>query len=441
MEILESLMEELNALLPMPEENRRRLDQKIRLEFNYNSNHMEGNTLTYGETRQLLLFGRTSGDHDLREYEEMNGHDVAFEMIKLWAREPDRPLTEAGLRELHRILLVRPFWKEAQTNSGQLTRREIQIGAYKSYPNAVLLQNGEMFHYASPEETPLLMGELMQWLRDEEEKMELDIVELAAGFHYRFVRIHPFDDGNGRMARLLMNYILLKHNMPPVIIKSADKWNYLQALKAADSGNKQDFIDYVKMQLIWSVELYIKAAKRESLEEADDLEKEISIWKRAKKEKLVDGEVKRSTEAVLDVFYNGGIRSLFELYERKVAQFHDLFRDSHVSYWLNDQAKFESFNSFNLEMRGRLKELDAIKSVIILGDFHSFKLVPNPVIQFETRLTVTFETQTYVIIGADSMTITKGYEEVLSQEEQQNIVNPLVRTLFEEIKRAAYIKD
>ncbi|WP_341842437.1 hypothetical protein [Chitinophaga caseinilytica] len=170
METLESLIQELKSLPPMSEENRRRLDQKIRLEFNYNSNHLEGNTLTYGETQLLLLFDKTTGNHDLREYEEMKAHDVAFEMIKQWASEPDRPLTEAGLRELHRILLVRPFWKEALTPDGQPTRREIQIGAYKSYPNSVRLQNGEIFHYATPEETPIKMGELIAWYREEEEK-------------------------------------------------------------------------------------------------------------------------------------------------------------------------------------------------------------------------------------------------------------------------------
>jgi Fic family protein len=99
------------------------------------------------------------------------------------------------------------------------------------------LPNGEIFHYASPTETPIKMGELMEWLRVDEEKKDLHPLALAALLHYNFVRIHPFDDGNGRLPRLLMNYILFKHDLPPVVIKSADKKDYLQVLGDADAGN------------------------------------------------------------------------------------------------------------------------------------------------------------------------------------------------------------
>src|SRR5205823_1964159 len=120
---------------------------------------------------------------------------------------------------------------------GQPTRRLIKIGDYKEYPNHVRLQNGEIFEYALPAETSIQMGELIAWYRAEEENKKLHPVVLAAMLHYKFVRIHPFDDGNGRISRLLMNYVLLQHNLPPVIIKSADKKNYLFALNLGDTGN------------------------------------------------------------------------------------------------------------------------------------------------------------------------------------------------------------
>ena len=272
-----SLEQELKGLLPMLPEYQQRLDNKIRLEFNYNSNHIEGNTLTYGETELLLIFGKTTGNHDIREYDEMKAHDTAFELIKEWAADNERLMTEMALKNLHKILLVEPFWKEASTPDGQPTRRKIKVGDYKEQPNSVRLQTGEMFHYASSAETPILMGELIQWYRNEEEKKELHPVVLAALLHYRFVRIHPFDDGNGRISRLLMNYILLKHNLPPVIVKSADKRNYLFALNQADTGNIEAFINYIGEQLIWSLELCIKATKGEDLEEKGDVQKEIAI--------------------------------------------------------------------------------------------------------------------------------------------------------------------
>src|ERR1017187_922608 len=91
---IEELAGELKGLLPMKPEDRNRLDKKFRLEFNYNSNHIEGNTLTYGETELLLIFDDTIGNHNMREYEETKAHDVAYQMIEELAKDTERPLTE-----------------------------------------------------------------------------------------------------------------------------------------------------------------------------------------------------------------------------------------------------------------------------------------------------------------------------------------------------------
>jgi Fic family protein len=123
-----------------------------------------------------------------------------------------------------------------------------------------------MHHYASPEETPVKMKDLMEWLNKSIKESKLSIPEIAALFHYKFVFIHPFDDGNGRIARLLMNYILLRYNYAVVIIKSKDKRQYLDALQRADAGFTDVFIEYILEQLIWSLELKIKAHNNESLE-------------------------------------------------------------------------------------------------------------------------------------------------------------------------------
>lgn len=295
---IDKLAAELKSLLPMEPEHKERLDKKIRLEFNYNSNHIEGNTLTYGETELLLIFDKTTGNHELREYEEMKAHDVAFEMIKVWANDTERPLNEADLKNLHKVLLVRPFWKEAITPDGQPTRRLIEVGSYKKYPNSVRLQNGTIFHYASPDETPIKMGELIDWYREEDGNIHP--LTLAAMLHYKFVCIHPFDDGNGRISRLLMNYVLLQNNLPPVIIKSADKKNYLFALNRADTGDYEAFILYIAEQLKWSLEMAIKAAKGEALEEQGDLDKKIALLE--KELKQIDPEQEIKTHFNRDVF-------------------------------------------------------------------------------------------------------------------------------------------
>jgi Fic family protein len=311
LDIVDSLLQELKQLQPINPENKRKLDKKFRLEFNYNSNHIEGNTLTYGETELLLIFDDTRGSHTMREYEEMKAHDVAYQLIEEWAKDTERPLTEQNIKNLNEIILVRPFWKDAITPDGQQTRRLIKVGSYKEYPNSVRLANGEIFDYASPTETPILMNELIEWYRDEESG--LHPVTLATMLHYKFVRIHPFDDGNGRVSRLLMNFILLKNGFPPVIIKSKDKTNYLNALHDADTGNYETLINYIAEQLIWSLQISIKAIKGENIDEPDDLDKKLALLEKELEAEDADNELQTHLSTrVMNQHFNDWIFQLLE---------------------------------------------------------------------------------------------------------------------------------
>jgi Fic family protein len=321
------LSELLKKLLPMAEANQKTLDKKFRLEFNYNSNHLEGNTLTYGETELLLIFDETksSVSHQYREYQEMKAHDAAFSLIKKWAADKEQPLAEAHIRNLNAIILVEPFWKEALTPDGQLTQRLIKIGQYKEFPNSVRLPNGEIFDYVSPADTTIAMGELMDWYHQEEKAATIHPVELAAQFHYRFVRIHPFDDGNGRLSRLLMNYVLLKNDLPPVIIQSADKKNYLVALHQADSGDIYAFIDYIALQLVRSLEISIKAARGESIDEPGDLDKKLAMLRKRMGEDTDIKVVIRKEPASVHAIIAESILPLARAWEKRLQDFDPFF--------------------------------------------------------------------------------------------------------------------
>jgi Fic family protein len=291
---IEQLYSEWISLQPLKPEDKKRLDEKFRLEFNYNSNHIEGNTLTYGQTKLLLIFGDTTGNAKLQDYEEMRAHDVGFNIITQDAKDIERPLSEAFIRELNKTILVRPFWKDAVTDAGQPTRMEVKIGEYKSRPNHVQTATGEIFYYATPEETPIMMKELVEWYNDESDKKELSPIELAALLHYRYIRIHPFEDGNGRIARLLVNYVLIRNNYPPIIIQSKDKDNYLRilhqcdvavGLTASDGASAtidsiRPFVKYMNEQLEHSLTISVKAAKGESIEEEDDFAKQLTLLQR-----------------------------------------------------------------------------------------------------------------------------------------------------------------
>lgn len=93
----------------------------------------------------------------------------------------------------------------------EIIQKWTSLQPYKTRPNSVITRYGDRFEYASPQETPALMADLVGWYNEEEQKGNLSPIELAALFHYRYIRIHPFEDGNGRIARLMVNYILSRH--------------------------------------------------------------------------------------------------------------------------------------------------------------------------------------------------------------------------------------
>lgn len=344
------LISELESLKPIKVEIQKILDTKIRLEFNYNSNHLEGNTLTYSETELLLKFDKTGGNHEMREFEEMKAHDVAYKLIQEWSSDADFQLTETKIRELNEIILVKPFYKDAETSDGQKTRRLIKVGQYKEHPNSVRLPNGELFEYASPIETPIKMGELIEWFRKEELLKQLHPVELAAILHHKFVLIHPFDDGNGRISRLLINYILLKNNLPPIIIKTSDKKNYLYALNQADVGNMSAFVKYISEQLIWSLNLYIKAAKGNSIEEEGDLDKRIELMSKELNAVNEDQEVKMTfSQETLVYMFSKWIDLLIEEAIPAIQKFNHLFTNTNHNIYTTNFHFSKSFSNQNSE--------------------------------------------------------------------------------------------
>jgi Fic family protein len=231
MKRIQQSYKEWQSLQPLNEKLERNINQQFMIDFNYNSNHLEGNTLTYGQTKLLLLFGDTIGNASVQDYEEMKAHNVGLEMMKIEAKDSNRMLSEHFIRQLNQTILVRDFYKTSRDGD---FRYKINVGVYKTRPNSVTTPTGELFDYASPEETLTPMGDLVKWYRDEEQHGKLKIEELAALFHYRYIRIHPFEDGNGRIARLLVNYILLRHNYPMLVIRSDDRQNYLKALHQCD---------------------------------------------------------------------------------------------------------------------------------------------------------------------------------------------------------------
>ena len=231
---LKKALKAWQEIQPVSEKDRERLSRRFTIDYNYNSNHIEGNTLTYGQTEILLLFGKVVGEATVRDIQEMTASNVGLKMMLEEAKVLDMPLTQNFIRTLHKTLLREDYTVYRELPNGAQTCYIIHAGQYKTRPNSVITRYGDRFEYASPEETPALMTDLINWYNSEEEAGRLTPIELAALFHYRYIRIHPFEDGNGRIARLMVNYILARHGLPMIVVRSRKKQDYLEALHQAD---------------------------------------------------------------------------------------------------------------------------------------------------------------------------------------------------------------
>ncbi len=310
-----------------------RLWKKLKLEWNYNSNHIEGNTLTYHETELLLIFGRTSGGHPMRDYEEMKAHDVAIDHVRKLAAG-ERELSEVEIRELNGIILKEPFWAPAETPDGQPTRKRINPGEYKREPNHVRTSTGALHRFAEPSDTPSLMVEWTRDFRRDMSRCAYPLPLFLAESHNRFLAIHPFDDGNGRAARLLVNFALLRRRLPPIVIKTEDRDRYIEGLQNADLGHVVPLATFMMENTLWSLDLAIRAANGESIEGKRDVDKEVALFVRRRH----GGPPVKGDIDILDNLFFLLVRPIIEALDARLTPLSSLFRRRYESCQVNTGA-------------------------------------------------------------------------------------------------------
>lgn len=428
---LSLLKDEWQRLQPLKPEDNRRLWRKLRLEWNYHSNHIEGNTLTYGETELLLLHDRTTGDHSHREYVEMKAHDVGIEHMLKLAADPVRILTESDIRDFNKIILKEPFWKPAETIDGQPTRIQVIPGAYKTNPNNVRTATGEMFFYASVEDTPPRMQALSDWLKRELESPTLHPVELAAKLHHDFALIHPFGDGNGRVARLLANYVLQRFGYLPIIVPTGDKVRYLTALRLADAGDLSAFTEYFAYRAVWSLHVGIKAAKGESIDEPSDVEKQVQIFIREQQARKNDEAA--PTREIIQNLLEVSIIPLLEKAETKFAQLAPLFRkmDVRTSIQRSGIVSGEKISYRDVRLTG------PGDSVMISFMFYSYQGESLTPFNFETTIELHFPSSHYTLMHSREIMVTNPYSKMILADEAETITAMMLSKTFERIRARA----
>lgn len=215
----------LDALRPLPREFLDSIEEWYDVELTYSSNAIEGNTLTRSETAIVLEKGLTVRGKPLKDHLEATNHRDALHFVRDLAAPESRGVTEADIRDIHRLILR----AIDDTNAGRY--RQIQV-----------MITGSDVELPAPSDVPGHMQELARWLDYTAEASVLHPVARAAEAHYRLVRIHPFVDGNGRTARLLMNLMLMKAGYPPAVVDPRERPEYIDALVGVqDHGLIDDF--------------------------------------------------------------------------------------------------------------------------------------------------------------------------------------------------------
>ncbi|TGL32358.1 Fic family protein [Leptospira koniambonensis] len=373
---INDLRSEIDELRPIPPEIIDRIMRKFHLDWNFHSNSIEGNSLTFGETKAFLLHGLTAAGKPLKDHLDIKGHKKAIDELEDFIRSNSQ-LTEFTLKAWNKLLLVEPFEQRIEDANGNVTVRRINPGVYKSLPNYVVTATGETHYFTDPikvrDEIEAL---LVRYEKDSKDDLLHSLI-IASRIHYEFINIHPFDDGNGRLARILMNLVLMKNGFPPVVVRVEDKPNYLRALQQADSGDFEPFIDYIGQQLIKSLETMLKGAKGENIEEPSDLDKEIQlVLKQIEESKKDIVKAKKGGQYLLYTFRNT-IFPLLQQLEKTVYKFHEFFHEieieSIINFYVGHQKSFTDVISFIDWVNQNERGLDQIRSFIFIGRLKGYK--------------------------------------------------------------------
>lgn len=255
LQLLEAKKQRLDTYKPLQNELIKNLEEWFRVELTYTSNAIEGNTLTRQETAMVVDEGLTVQGKSLTEHQEAINHAEAFDFIQTLKDKKRQDLTTKDILDIHSIILN----KIDDTNKGRYRNVAVRLrGSETILPNAL--------------KVPELMEEFIAWLQSE---IEDNPIKIATDAHFKLVSIHPFVDGNGRTARLLMNLLLIQLGYPPAIVRKEDRSAYINSLEKGQT--KDELSDYYNLMLEAidrSLDIYLEAVEPERASETEPIKEQ-----------------------------------------------------------------------------------------------------------------------------------------------------------------------
>lgn len=429
-------------------EQKKKSNYKFRLEWNFNSNSMEGNTLTIAETRSVMVGNLTVNDKPLKDVLEMQGHDLVISEI-LRIGQGELRISEKRIKEIHSGIM--------HEENPELKNK---IGQWKEQANEIINSKGEKYLFVAPEEVPTKIHELLNKTNasidaiKDKKKNAPHPIDVAMEFHLEYLSIHPFYDGNGRTARILTNLILISLGYNPFWINEKDRkiyYNYISDIQGY-GGSKELFFEYCAGLIERSEQLVLNAIQNIDIEEEDDLHKEISNWKK----KIIKKEVvfPKSNYAIAQI-YKRTLKILFSSFLNKMTSFDELFAKKQITNHINSKY----FNSIQLEHfdilfddiinlseltkdelnKLEVKPIEGINTIEIKIYYSGFKNDGLNTFSAFSGLYVAFNEYHYIVNehgknDNENNFVKKLYSELLTDEEIKTIVKSIISKQFDNIK-------
>ncbi|MEC4114649.1 Fic family protein [Myroides pelagicus] len=433
---IEQLKQQVEAQGGLNSEQLQKLYHKFRLECNYFSNSSEGNSLTKEEIRGLITGVVNVSNKPLQDLIEIKNHDeVLNEMLGDGLVEAH--LSEKYIKQLHMRLMYAEDVESKQ-----------MLGQWKVKDNTVKTYKGDVYSYVAADEVKAEMKELLNRTNEaidyilKGKKYAPHPIDVALNFHVEFLKISPFEKGNGILARMLSNQILIAFVYTPFWVTDTEAKAYEQYL--ADvmcyEGAKDDLFGLVAQQIMRSQQMIVDIQEGKSIEESEKFYNQIELMKRKLKEKEEEKSKVKSEEWLESVFAHS-IRPLFTQVESKVQEsFTELFDEIKGSYTLKSASNGGAMGFLGGGGSSE-KEVDLDGSITWKGaeylqatfSLKAFKLIEEAQ-PIELTLTCTFEELTYIVDLGNGTVYTKEYDQQL----EETVVKAIGDAICEAIVKAIH---
>jgi Fic family protein len=430
---IDSLRKMIESKGKLSDDILRKIDYKFRLECNYNSNKIEGGTLTKPETRSVMTGNITVEGKPLKDIREMKGHDAVMQDL-LRIGKGEKRISEKKILEFHSKIIKGETPEE---------EKEMEIGQWKTNGNHVINYRGEKFNFTAPEDISTAIHNLLNWLNTGLDKIHNNHKDapnpllLAFEFHTKYLTIHPFADGNGRTARLLTNLVLVSLGYPPFWVTEGgekDAYNRYLADVQAYGGSPDLLYEFLAGLVERSLQLTLDAVEGREIEDLDDWAKKLQLLKTSLPSE--DALKVARDEVVTNYVYHDSIKVAISNLMEKLSSFDELFLKKNMI--ISSAATHFSVKSTE-ELMNRTPAFNnqTSEELVFMYDLQGYKKEEGNPFSILCRVRWKLETYFYTCSidhVAEQPFLLRRYDEFYTPDEINIIVSKCGEVLFQQLE-------